>query len=95
MKAISALELSFPEEISLLGFEHSDWMTAVRPYISAVGQSVDELAVRSWETLRERISGERTELARVLLSFRFAFRELTRPPKAATGTRTPEAALTG
>ena len=81
VKAISALELSFPEEISLLGFEHSDWMTAVRPYISSVEQSVDELASRSWQTLHERIKGEPTELARVLLDFRFGFRESTRPPQ--------------
>jgi LacI family transcriptional regulator len=95
VKAISALELSFPEEISLLGFEHSEWMTAVRPYISSVEQSVDELAVRSWQTLHERISGERTELARVLLSFRFGFRESTRPPKAIAKARGAAAALTG
>jgi LacI family transcriptional regulator len=81
VKAINALELAFPEDISLLGFEHSEWMTAVRPYISAVAQSVDELAIRSWETLRQRIRGEATDLARVLLDFRFDFRESTRPPR--------------
>jgi LacI family transcriptional regulator len=31
VKAISALELDFPESISLLGFEHSEWMNALRP----------------------------------------------------------------
>jgi len=81
VKAINALELAFPEDISLLGFEHSEWMTAVRPYISAVAQSVDELAIRSWETLRQRIRGEATDLARVLIDFRFDFRESTRPPR--------------
>lgn len=80
VKAINALDLEFPEEISLLGFEHSEWMTAVRPYISAVRQSVDDLAALSWQTLRQRISGEATDLARVLLDFRFDFRESTRPP---------------
>ena len=30
VKAINALELAFPEDISLLGFEHSEWMTAVQ-----------------------------------------------------------------
>ncbi len=81
VKAINALELAFPEEVSLLGFEHSEWMTAVRPYISAVAQSVDELASRSWQTLRQRIDGEATELARVLLDYRFDFRESTQPPR--------------
>jgi LacI family transcriptional regulator len=87
IKAISALELAFPEEISLLGFEHSEWMTAVRPYISAVEQSVDELAIRSWQTLLERLAGKRAELARVLLNFHFAFRESTRPPRTLAKAR--------
>lgn len=80
VKAINALDLGFPEEISLLGFEHSDWMTAVRPYISAVRQSVSDLAALSWRTLRNRMAGEPTELARELIDFRFEFRESTRPP---------------
>ena len=87
MKAINALDLAFPAEVSLLGFEHSAWMTAMRPYISAVAQSVDELADRSWETLRRRISGEVTEYARVLLDYRFDFRESTRPPRRADERR--------
>jgi LacI family transcriptional regulator len=87
VKSINALELSFPEDVSLLGFEHSDWMTAVRPYISAVAQSVDELAIRSWQTLRQRISGEAIDLSRVLLDFRFDFRESTRPPRQIEGHR--------
>ena len=85
VKAINALELAFPEEISLLGFEHPQWMTAVRPYISAVAQSVDELASRSWQTLRRRISGEATELARVLLDYRFDFREIDAPAETGRG----------
>ena len=80
VKAINALDLAFPEEISLLGFEHSEWMTAVRPYISAVRQSVDDLAAHSWRTLCNRIAGKSAEPVRVLFDFRFEFRESTRPP---------------
>jgi LacI family transcriptional regulator len=80
VKAINALELDFPGGISLLGFEHSEWMTAVRPYISAVEQSADELAHRSWQTLRDRLAGDDSEPKRVLLDFRFVIRESTRPP---------------
>src|SRR6185436_12778869 len=87
VKAINALELSFPEDISLLGFEHSDWMTAVRPYLSAVEQSVELLASRSWSTLRDRIAGKTTDPARVLLDFGFNFRESTRPPKIVDRSR--------
>jgi LacI family transcriptional regulator len=88
VKAINALELAFPEEISLLGFEHSEWMTAVRPYLSSVGQSAEMLACRSWATLRDRMAGKSADLARELLDFRFNFRESTRPPKAINGART-------
>jgi LacI family transcriptional regulator len=80
VKAINALDLAFPEEISLLGFEHSEWMTAVRPYISAVRQSVSDLATLSWRTLSNRIAGEPAKLVRELVDFRFEFRESTRPP---------------
>lgn len=81
IKAISALDLAFPEEISLLGCEHSEWMTAVRPYISSVDQSVEELASRSWKVLRGRIAGGTGDLIREMIPFRFNFRESTRPPK--------------
>jgi LacI family transcriptional regulator len=94
VKAISALELDFPEQISLLGFEHSQWMTAVRPYISAVAQSVDELAIRSWQTLRHRMDGEAADPVRVLLDFRFEFRESTRQPGHVTKRRAARVAAT-
>jgi LacI family transcriptional regulator len=81
VKAISALGMDFPGEISLLGFEHSEWMTALRPYISSISQSVETLASHSWQTLQERISGERTSLAREMIPFRLNVRESTRPPK--------------
>jgi LacI family transcriptional regulator len=85
VKAISALSIDFPGEISLLGFEHSEWMTALRPYISSMSQSVETLAGLSWQTLRERIGGERTGLARVMVPFRANFRESTRPPRNGAG----------
>ncbi|MEO8667250.1 MAG: LacI family DNA-binding transcriptional regulator [Bauldia sp.] len=87
VKAINALELAFPEEISLLGFEHSEWMTAVRPYISSVSQTVETLAAHSWQTLRDRMSGAISDPVRVMLPYRFSFRESTRPPKGAHASR--------
>lgn len=84
VKAINALDLAFPKDVSLLGFEHSEWMTAVRPYISAVEQSIDELANLSWQALRERITSETANHARIMLPFRFIFRESTRPPTIAS-----------
>jgi LacI family transcriptional regulator len=85
VKAINALDLTFPGEVSLLGFERSEWMTTARPYISAVEQSVEDLAASSWQTLHERLADAGREPVRVMLPFRFVFRESTRPPRAVVG----------
>jgi LacI family transcriptional regulator len=81
VKAINALELEFPSGVSLLGFEHSEWMTAVRPYISAVEQNVDDLAKRSWQVLLDRIAGDNSDPKHLLMDFRLILRESTRPPR--------------
>ncbi len=81
IKAIRALDLKFPEEVSLLAFEHSEWLTVFRPYISAVSQSVEELASHSWRLIGERLSGGAgPELSRVVVPCTLNIRESTRPP---------------
>jgi LacI family transcriptional regulator len=79
-KAISAMDLKFPEEISLLGFEHAEWMTAMRPYISVISQRVDELALESWRLLHLRIAGVKFRLERIRLPCTISLRESTREP---------------
>jgi LacI family transcriptional regulator len=82
IKAIRALDFRFPEDISLLAFEHSEWLTVFRPYISAVSQSVEDLAGRSWHLLGERISGrhQQADLSRIMVPCTLTIRESTRPP---------------
>src|SRR5437660_521980 len=36
IKAIRAVDLAFPEDVSLLGFDDFDWMTVLRPYVSTI-----------------------------------------------------------
>lgn len=85
VKAVGALDLAFPDEISLLGFEDSAWATALRPYLSTVRQSVGDVAACAWATLNQRMAGQNPELAREILPFQFVFRESTRPPKSVDG----------
>ncbi len=80
VKAISSTGLSFPEEISLLGFEHSEWMTAIRPYISAISQAFDQLAAESWRLLFRRIDGVKLDVAHVRLPCMINIRESARRP---------------
>ncbi len=58
IKAIQGLYLRMPEDISLIGFDDFEWMTALRPYVSAVAQPFKEFASKGWELLSARMSGE-------------------------------------
>jgi LacI family transcriptional regulator len=86
VKAIGAVDLAFPAEISLLGFEHSEWMTAIRPYISAINQPFDRMAAESWRLLHKRIGGETGEPERVRLACELNVRESARAPRALAAT---------
>jgi len=87
IKAIRALDLEFPDDVSLLSFDDSDWMTALRPYVSAVAQPVEELAAESWRLLKQRLTGAGGDVARVRLPCSLQVRESTRPPSAAKPKR--------
>jgi len=80
IKAIRALDLGFPKDVSLLGFDDSDWMTALRPYVSTIVQPIEEMAVRAWRLLIARLGGQGGAPARVRLPCTLQIRESTRPP---------------
>jgi LacI family transcriptional regulator len=80
IKAIRSLEIMFPEEISLVAFEHSEWMTVFRPYLCCVSQTGDDLARRSWEVLMQRIEGESGGPTRIKIPCRLDVRESVQPP---------------
>lgn len=58
IKAIQALQLNMPQDISLVGFDDFEWMTALRPYVSALGQPTREFAAAAWALLLERMSSQ-------------------------------------
>jgi LacI family transcriptional regulator len=80
IKAVRALELAFPEDVSLLGFDDFDWMTVLRPYVSTIGQPVAEMASEAWRLLNARFAGSAEGHARLRLPCRLQVRESTRPP---------------
>jgi LacI family transcriptional regulator len=55
IKAIQALQLTMPHDVSLVGFDDFEWMTALRPYVTAMGQPTRELAASAWRLLLERM----------------------------------------
>ena len=77
VKAIRALELDFPGEVSLLGFDDTDWMTVLRPYLSVVVQPVSALAEAVWALLRERLADPKGPRRHLRLPCTLAVREST------------------
>ena len=75
--AIRDLDLDFPRQVSLLGFDDFEWMTVLKPYISTIQQPTQEMAAHAWKLITERLAGRRGEVARVRLPCTLHAREST------------------
>jgi LacI family transcriptional regulator len=80
VQAIRAANLSIPEDISLLGFDDSDWMTVLRPYVSTIRQPIQNIAINSWNRLHARLTGDVTGSLHMQLPCTLEVRESTCPP---------------
>lgn len=89
VKAIRALDFAFPDDISLLGFDESDWMTVLRPYVSTIVQPTAQLAEQAWQLISARFGRSAAPFAHVRLPCTVAVRESTRPPPADAAARRP------
>jgi LacI family transcriptional regulator len=63
IKAIHGLQLTMPRDVSLLGFDDYEWMTALRPYVSAVAQPVGPMSAKAWGLLMQQRAHGQTALA--------------------------------
>lgn len=78
VKAIRALDLDFPGAVSLLGFDDTDWMTVLRPYLSVVAQPVASMADAVWRLLLDRLGDAGRPCRHLRLACTLAVRESTR-----------------
>jgi len=82
IKAVRALGLDIPGDVSIVGFDDFDWMCALRPYLTTVAQPVDEFASSAWRLLMQRLSGAaRAEEVRIELPCALKVRESTGPAR--------------
>ena len=86
VQAIRNVGLAFPEEISVLGFDDSEWMTALHPYVSTLRQPVKEISSLAWNQLSGRIAGNAGGPVRAKLPCTLEIRESTSPPPAIRST---------
>lgn len=78
IKAIQALQLSMPQDVSLVGFDDFEWMTALRPYVTAMGQPTQTLAAAAWDLLLQRMAApslRERQVRHMIFDGRFTIRE--------------------
>jgi LacI family transcriptional regulator len=82
IKAARGLGLEIPGDVSIVGFDDFDWMSALSPYLTTVAQPVDDFAFVAWRLLMQRLKGaEATDVERIELPCTLKVRESTGPAR--------------
>jgi LacI family transcriptional regulator len=94
IKAARGLGLEIPGDVSIVGFDDFDWMSALKPYLTTVAQPVDDFASAAWRLLMRRLKGDSgTDVERIELPCALKVRESTGPArprlKAVAGSAEP------
>lgn len=81
--AIQELELSCPEDISLIGFDDFYWATMLRPKMTVVSQPAREMGMMAARMLIDEIEGRRSIVSPMLLGTKLIVRDSCCPPQFA------------
>jgi LacI family transcriptional regulator len=84
MRAMHALALNVPRDVSLLTFDDVDWATAMEPELTTVAQPLDELGRQAFSVLKARMDGDDGPVQRPALECRLVVRASTTPPPQTT-----------
>lgn len=82
VRALHALKVRCPDDVSVLAFGEPEWADLVTPRLSVVRQPIDAIARTAWELLIKRMNGARSRPERIELEGEVILRESTRPPPA-------------
>ncbi len=83
MDAIASLDLHIPRDLSLICFDDLDWMSFIRPGITAIAQPLIEMGEAAARLMLSRIEGDRTEPQMLALKPKFANRGSVAAPGSA------------
>ena len=78
LASLSRLNISVPDDVSVLGFDDYSWMRAVNPPLSAIRQPVEEIGQQVWIRLRARIAGDTSAPVHMRLGCELIVRSSTR-----------------
>jgi LacI family transcriptional regulator, galactose operon repressor len=80
IKAARGFGLEIPGDVSIVGFDDFDWMSALSPYLTTVAQPVDDFASTAWRLLMRRLKGDaENDFERIELACTLKVRESTGP----------------
>jgi LacI family transcriptional regulator len=82
IKAARGLGLEIPGDVSIVGFDDFDWMSALSPYLTTVAQPVDDFVSAAWRLLMRRVKGNgKGDVERIELPCTLKVRESTGPAR--------------
>jgi LacI family transcriptional regulator len=82
IKAARGLGLEIPGDVSIVGFDDFDWMSALSPYLTTVAQPVDDFASTAWRLLMRRLKGDaENDFERIELACTLKVRDSTGPAR--------------
>jgi LacI family transcriptional regulator len=82
LKAIQEVGVDIPHDLSLLAFDDFEWLTLVRPFVSAIRQPAGEIGREAWRLLFQQVAGGKTANRHVRFSAELVVRQSTCPPPA-------------
>ena len=91
LTAMAERGLRLPEDVSLIGFDDYEWMSARETPLTAIYQPVREMGQILWERLSARIKGELSPAVHVRLPCELRVRASTAPVARPPGTQAPNA----
>jgi LacI family transcriptional regulator len=84
-KAIRALGMSIPNDLSLIAFHDADWTSVTTPPITVISQPVYDLGIESAQVLIKRINGATEPPLRLALATTLIERQSVGIPAASAG----------
>lgn len=79
IEAIRQLELAFPGDVSLIGFDDFEWTRALRPFLTTIAQPTDLMGTKAWALLARRLEGDTSSPAHEIVPCTLCVRESTLP----------------
>jgi LacI family transcriptional regulator len=82
MRAVTALGLAWPRDVSLLAFEAPDWAGILQPALAAIEHPTARMAELAWDLLLGRMEDPARESKRIALTATLHLRSSIGPPGA-------------